>query len=65
MSDAKKIKEKVVAGETPAIFLHKARINTCNTCPHLIKITRICGKCFCLVDLKVRLTEQQCPEDKW
>jgi hypothetical protein len=41
------------------------RLNLCNECEHLIKITRQCSKCFCIVDGKVSLKNSKCPVGKW
>jgi uncharacterized Fe-S radical SAM superfamily protein PflX len=41
------------------------RLNICENCEHLIKITRQCSKCFCVVDAKARLRSSTCPEGKW
>jgi hypothetical protein len=64
-NDPKKLKQQVVAGGHPASNLFRIRINICNTCPKLIKTTRMCSKCFCFVDLKTKMIEQSCPEEKW
>ena len=41
------------------------RLTTCNSCEHLIKITRQCSKCFCVVDGKVKFKNSKCPIGKW
>ena len=41
------------------------RLNICENCEHLIKISRQCGKCFCFVDGKTKLENADCPIGKW
>jgi hypothetical protein len=41
------------------------RLNTCLECEHLIKITRQCSKCFCIIDAKVIPKKSKCPIGKW
>lgn len=42
-----------------------ARLNTCLECENLIKLTRQCGKCFCIIDAKVIPKKSKCPAGKW
>lgn len=41
------------------------RIEICNVCDKLTKPFRLCSKCGCLVDSKVKLNEASCPLGKW
>lgn len=52
------------ASVTPETPLSRARLQICNRCPLLGK-HRQCSVCGCFVDAKVKLPEQQCPENKW
>ena len=45
--------------------IRSSRLNTCLNCEHLIKITRQCSKCFCLVDAKIIGKKNKCPMGKW
>jgi|APFre7841882654_1041346.scaffolds.fasta_scaffold502901_2 hypothetical protein len=40
------------------------RINTCVNCPELSD-AGICGKCGCVMKVKVRLEAAHCPMSKW
>jgi hypothetical protein len=42
-----------------------SRMNTCNSCPELIELTKQCKKCGCVMSLKTKLTEATCPLGKW
>jgi hypothetical protein len=41
------------------------RLDICLNCEYLVKVTRQCSKCFCIVDAKVRLENAKCPKGKW
>lgn len=41
------------------------RLSICNACPELIKLTHQCKKCGCIMNLKVKLAEAECPLGKW
>jgi len=47
----------------------KFRWRRCNICPHRIKGPEIigdqCGICSCLLDAKLLLTMEQCPDNRW
>lgn len=45
--------------------LAKSRLAICHECPHLIKVTKQCKKCGCLMDLKTKLPHAECPIGKW
>lgn len=41
------------------------RLEVCNTCDHLRKLSRQCGLCGCFIDLKVKYRNSECDADKW
>lgn len=41
------------------------RLNICEQCPELIKITKQCKQCGCFMKLKTKLKEAKCPVGKW
>jgi hypothetical protein len=41
------------------------RMNICNSCPELIKITSQCKKCGCFMPAKAKLEQAKCPLGKW
>lgn len=41
------------------------RIDICNSCEFLFRLTRTCTKCGCFVDSKAALAKSECPMDKW
>jgi hypothetical protein len=41
------------------------RFKICQTCPFLIKATKQCKKCGCLMELKTKLAHAACPIGKW
>jgi len=41
------------------------RLAICKACPELIKTTNQCKKCGCLMNLKTKLNNAQCPLGKW
>lgn len=43
----------------------RRRMMKCESCPHLLRFSRQCGKCGCLVFLKVKLVTEKCPVGKW
>lgn len=53
-------------GVLPIDVINKRR-DTCNTCEFNNKngIASQCIKCNCLIVLKVKLTRESCPENKW
>ena len=42
-----------------------ARFDICLKCPELLKITKQCKKCGCLMHLKTKLAKAECPIGKW
>jgi hypothetical protein len=40
-------------------------MSICNSCEHLIKFTKQCKKCGCLMHLKTKLAKASCPVGKW
>jgi hypothetical protein len=45
--------------------LAAARFKICRECPELIKVTKQCKKCGCLMHLKTKLEAATCPIGKW
>ena len=43
----------------------KARYDICKQCPELLKITKQCKKCGCIMPAKTRLAAAECPLHKW
>lgn len=41
------------------------RFSICMKCPELLKITKQCKKCGCLMHLKTKLAHAECPLEKW
>lgn len=41
------------------------RFLICRSCPELIKLTKQCKKCGCLMHLKTKLENATCPIGKW
>jgi hypothetical protein len=73
MSFAEKLKKRVNEVAETVISLiktvddetQKSRLDICYTCPHLTKLTHQCKKCGCFMNLKTKLSEAKCPENKW
>ena len=73
MSKWSEYKEK--NGVTPLDFVSGApkadselaekRLNICKACPELIKLTKQCKKCGCLMEIKTKLQAATCPIGKW
>ena len=42
-----------------------SRYNICLTCPELIKLTKQCKKCGCIMHQKAKLPHANCPLGKW
>ena len=43
----------------------KARLDICQACPELIKLTTQCKQCGCIMKMKTQLIEAECPLGKW
>jgi hypothetical protein len=41
------------------------RLSICKACPELIKTTSQCKKCGCLMVIKTKLGNAECPIGKW
>ena len=41
------------------------RMSICEQCEFLIKITKQCRKCGCMMSLKTKLKDASCPIGKW
>ena len=48
-----------------SIEIAKDRMAICEACPELIKATKQCKKCGCLMHLKTKLPNASCPIGKW
>jgi hypothetical protein len=53
--------DTVWADETKA----SERYEICRACPELIKLTKQCKKCGCLMNKKTKLELATCPIGKW
>lgn len=42
-----------------------SRMNTCLSCDRLIKSTRQCKECGCIMSLKTKIAAATCPLNKW
>jgi hypothetical protein len=42
-----------------------ARLEICEVCPSLLKLTHQCKECGCFMKLKVKLETATCPLGKW
>jgi hypothetical protein len=69
MSDVfNKLKNKLSQATSNLISsdeLKSSRLEICINCEHLIKVTRQCSKCYCVVDAKVLVKKATCPKGKW
>ena len=43
----------------------KKRLSICKDCPRLIKITKQCKECGCIMSFKTKLELATCPLGKW
>ena len=41
------------------------RFSICEDCPDLVKLTKQCKHCGCIMPVKVKLLSATCPIDKW
>lgn len=41
------------------------RFNICKACPQLIQATNQCKECGCLMHMKTKLPNAECPLNKW
>jgi hypothetical protein len=41
------------------------RYDMCKACPEFVKLTTSCKKCGCVMSLKTKLAEAECPIGKW
>lgn len=41
------------------------RLEICRGCYHLVKLTQQCDECWCVMPLKVKLPNAECPIGKW
>ena len=45
--------------------LSEKRYSICKECPNLRAWTKTCKICNCIMPLKVKLIDSECPEGKW
>jgi hypothetical protein len=43
----------------------EARFSICKQCPEYIKLTTQCKKCGCVMKLKTKMANAECPVGKW
>jgi hypothetical protein len=43
----------------------QSRMNICQSCEYLVKPVNTCSKCGCFMNLKTKLSNVQCPIQKW
>lgn len=43
----------------------KKRLDECLSCENLIKVTKSCKLCGCIMPLKTTLADAECPIGKW
>lgn len=43
----------------------EARMDICNRCPELLRLTKQCKQCGCLMTAKTKLLQATCPIGKW
>jgi len=64
-SIVEKFKNKVTDRLIAPKEISTNRLSICESCEHLMNVTRQCRKCFCIVDAKTKLRNAKCPEGKW
>lgn len=45
--------------------IQKERLNICESCDFFLKATKQCKICWCVMPLKVKLANAECPTGKW
>lgn len=70
MSFLNKLKKSILDTSTSIDYfadkdLTNTRMNICIDCDKLIKVTKQCNECFCFVQAKTKIKNQQCPLGKW
>jgi hypothetical protein len=45
--------------------VQKQRMDICQACPLLHKITKMCAECGCFMHAKTKLPNAFCPKGKW
>ena len=46
-------------------YIAEARMAICEACPELITLTKMCGVCKCVMPIKTKLVNAECPIHKW
>ena len=52
-------------GSYTSEYESQSRLDMCNECDSLIKLTKQCKECGCFMPLKVKLKNARCPLSKW
>jgi hypothetical protein len=60
IQDIKNIFTEPKPGSPPDI-----RLNICKTCSEYREVSKQCAQCNCLMPLKARIFNAECPLDKW
>lgn len=55
----------IVTGERALEEIANERLNICLSCDRLIKLTKQCRECGCIMPAKVRIENATCPLSKW
>lgn len=48
-----------------SLEIYEKRMSICQSCPELIKTTKQCKICLCIMPAKARLPHADCPIGKW
>jgi len=51
-------------GRVP-LDVEESRLKICSSCEHFIKPTTQCKQCGCIMKLKTKLPNSECPIGKW
>ncbi len=43
----------------------ETRMGICNSCPELLRLTKQCKQCGCMMNVKTKLLHATCPIGKW
>jgi len=43
----------------------ETRMSICNSCPELLRLTKQCKQCGCMMTAKTKLLQATCPLGKW
>lgn len=64
---AGKVVSAVAAGQAVLVSeeIVTERLNACESCEFFDASARQCKRCTCFIDVKVNLSTETCPEEKW